>query len=437
MTDLKVTYLVLGQGVIGSYLADRFEKEKIDYAVLDVGVGINALIKASSTTSNVNSNLNNHRNSFLSKDAMTWGRGLMVVPQSEFDNLNFPIEMQTLNRSIDRISEKFLGRNLESFKPYKIKNEIFIDTLYVPPAVHQRFYYKKKKPAFQNHIALSISPVISGYDVDALDLISGQKIKINAKKIFVTIGAIEAVRLLLNSPNLFEGEETGIGKNLCDHVTMASVSVQTSNKSELRHLSPKSTKVRIHPRFYHDPGSLNGLGGFSFIDFNPAAMPESFMKRFSKRITRYELSPGSSIAKTLMETENSNQAFIEIRADPNGLIPHLRINFNVSDFFVNSFQKAMTQFINHLGSLNVDFDPNLEKVVVEPSKMFDSLHPTGVIPFRESPKSGEFGPDFQLNNHEGIYCFSTGMLPRAFSVQPTLTALAFADVYLTRSFESI
>ena len=436
MTDLVVERLILGQGVIGSYLANRFELENVNFAILDIANQIDALVGETTTQSNVNSGLARNRNTFTNPLGMVWGRGLMMIPEEEFNQSKIPLDSKSLRRSISVISQKFLGKNIEALQAYELNGATLIDTLCIPPKIHNSFFYKtrEKKCRFHDYAALSIKPTSSGYIVKAVNPSTRQTLDIQTKEVFIALGALESVRLLLNSRELFEGNETNIGRNLCDHVSMETVAISTSRVNTVSHLSPRNIKCRVYPRFLHQTSAKSDLGGFSFIDFNSKADKNSVREKVLRKASGYELSPGKSVAKTLLETERSETAFIELRSTSNNLIPKLHLQFTVTEKFLSEFYSAAFKFIEYLKSLNPDYLSDFDEEGVNQSQMFDSLHPTGVIPFLENPQVGEFGPDFQLHNHPGIYCFSTGMLPRAFSVQPTLTVIAFAENYLNHSF---
>ena len=436
MTDLAVERLILGDGIIGSYLANRFEDEKIKFAILDIASEVDSLMKATSTHSNINSNLAKHRNSFRNTSGLVWGRGLMMIPENEYLESTLPVDLESLRKSISTIVNNFLSKEIIALETYQSGENTFIDTLCIPRRIHDRFFYKDRDVKYKiyGQAAYSISPTKSGYKVKAVNPRSGKTLEIHTKEVFITLGALESVRLLLNSRELFDGKETNIGRNLSDHVSMETASISSSEMSTLKHLSPRNRMNRIHPRFMHQPIGEAGLGGFSFIDFDPKAKKSSLRDKLLRRASGYELSPGKSIAKTLLETEKSDAAFMELRPTSNDLIPDLHLEFNVSDKFITDFRFAANQFVEHLRSLNINSISDFDMQSISLQNMFDSLHPTGVIPFLDKPELGEFGADFQLHNHPGIYCFSTGMLPRAFSVQPTLTIMAFAEIYLTHSY---
>jgi hypothetical protein len=434
MIDLSTSRLVLGQGVIGSYLIDRFEREKLDYRVMDIGEGISELPKFTSTASNINCNLGASRNSFLSNSAMVWGRGLMMVPENEIIELEHPIATESFKKAIENVCQFFLDRNSSSLQTYKIEEHTLIDSLIIPKNKHDKFFLNKRKSLIADHMALEIIPEKTGFTVKAINMKTGSKINIHTRELFITLGAVETVRLLLNSKKLFNGEQTEIGQHWKDHVSCQTATVYLAQGKQLRHLSPRMGAVRKYPRFYHDPQDSDGFGGFSFLDFNPFAPSSRFKEKLKRNLSGYELATGHTTSKTLLETEESADCYMELREITKDSIPSLRLNFNVTEKFIDVLRKNSKQFTNHLKSSNAEIAESIDSNANLSDQLFDSLHPTGVLPVSDLPKVGGFNSDFEMHGNPGLFCFSTGLLPRAFSTQPTLSGIAFAEMYLTRLY---
>lgn len=435
--DLSTTRLVLGQGVIGSYLIERFDQENVEYVVMDVGEGIAELPQFTLTTSNINSNLGVFRNSFLSKKAMVWGRGLMKIPEHEYSESKHPITSETFKESIENACEFFLNRDSSLFQPYKIGDDTFIDSLIIPKKRHDEFFFRRSKSLIEGYMAIEIIPENVGFTVRSINLKTGSELKVFTRELFITLGCVETVRLLLNSKALFGGEQTEIGQNWTDHVSCETASIFLAKGDQLQHISPRKEDIRVYPRFYHDPqnsGGFFGRGGFSFLDFNPFAPPSSFKKRLQRKISKYELATGHAVSKILLETDRSEDSYMELSGKTNGKIPRIHLNLNISGKFIESLNDNTRNFLDYLRSKDVELTESLLSGESFSNRLFDSLHPTGVLPVSSSPKVGAFDSNFEMHGNPGLFCFSTGLLPRAFSVQPTLSGVAFADMYLTRLF---
>lgn len=436
MIDQIHDRVILGKGIIGTYLAEKFRHLGLKHLIVDIGSHQKLLEEHTIINSNINVTANKHRNSFHSRHALSWGRGLMMIPPQEWAFESIPIDYELIKTSTIHVASALGVRNSRKMEIYGEHNQL-INTVFPNQKIHDDLFYENRQENLNGFIAIQIRSKKINYEIDLLACESGKVQTIRSREIYITLGALESTRLLLNSPSLLDVNNSDIGQNLRDHISAVTSEVYGSMRGQLKALSPMVSEESFYPRYYHGATGVSRLQGFSFLDFDERRPNNRIPIRAIRKLSNTPLAYGNSVGKTLLETSKNANTFLALQKPGDSKIRKLELNFYVPDSDMIQLSEKGDEFKNYVIERGGRAKNILNGNPPRPADIYDSLHPTGVLPFKNSPKLGEFGPNFELAGSKGIFCLSTGLLPRSFSIQPTLTCMAFVEILLSRQFGGI
>jgi hypothetical protein len=238
---------------------------------------------------------------------------------------------------------------------------------------------------------------------------SNEDFDIQARRVFVCLGAIETTRILMNSAGVEQsGNAEELGRNLSDHLgfKIGSVSFESLRRwAPIVDYQVKLDGSRLWPRWAirNRPTKFESLRGFLY---------------FSN--TRKVNSKFCADLNLFIEVPNSSNRRIELAATRSHLarIPEIRISFEVSD---GEWQE-ISQFKDWLLD-QVSETQGVESVIAGHSFSKENLqttnHPSGTHPF-------------SIQSLPNVFPLSAGLLPRASATHPTLVSMAIAVATVNR-----
>ena len=427
--------LILGSGLVGTYMTSELAKSKKDYLVVDIGEYQNELIANTTIETNIEATGNGLRHSLYKKDSPPWGRGCMVIPTQEIENSDKILQSKNFFTSIQKVS-KWLGiAEFDLYKDYEIDGSNFIRTQYSPLKTNRMRFQPVRKNILLGCAATKIQLTKEKYVVKLINFTTGECFAIRANKIIIALGTWESARLLLNSEDLkiFRSKERVM--HFTDHLSMNTGDFEIPVRRFNHHLGIRNGKVKIHNRFYHKPDmqKRNPQGAISFLE--PSDRGEALLKRTFRRLLRNPVCVGQVVGKTMIETGDSDHLELSLGGETGLAMRQLHVKYVVSEETIGLLHEKAREFNSWLLSQGFKINQNFESKNQHFS-VYDSLHPSSLFKISQIPSEGDLNLDLNMHQHPNIYCVSSAVLPRAYSVQPTLTILALADLTVSKLIRS-
>lgn len=260
----------------------------------------------------------------------------------------------------------------------------------------------------------------------------GKSLKLKAKKVILSAGAIHSPQLLLKSastiwPNGLANQSDQVGRNLMFHGSEI-YAIWAPKKLSRQGLQKKSLSIRD---FYIHAGRRLGYiqsMGLNAGRGNIAGFIKDMLRRYglrNERLLSLIAKVPSHIVAWILGEASIFAAVIEDDADPNN-----RIQLNSAEPNGASFSYTITDdlrerantlykvFSKHMGNWRV--------FKISPMLEYNSGHPSGTCRFGHDPASSVLDANCKSHDIDNLYVVDASFMPRSGAVNPSLTIAANA-----------
>ncbi len=250
---------IIGGGAAGLYIADKL-KNKDDLVLIESGDinkyrkdNKNHKFRMSKKSSHI---LNTDQVAGLGGNTNIWGGQLLPFSSNDINKENgWPFEIDEISTNYSKVSKELLGNDINYFSKTFIEKftgrrlidldnanlKIHISSWLKEPNFKKIFRkLRRRTNILDNYFVNNIKYTKSGYfELSCSN--SSIKRKILAKKVVITSGAIQSVRLLLNSSlNKNLQIKNNLGKGFMDHSAIDFIKLDVKNRfSFLREFNTK------------------------------------------------------------------------------------------------------------------------------------------------------------------------------------------------------
>ena len=445
---------IIGGGAAGLYLANKLNDKN------------NLILIESGNNNKFNRNKKNHKFimhensknklytdqvSGMGGNTNIWGGQLLPFTKNDINKKNgWPIEWNEISGIYKSITKELLNENIKFYSKEYIQKStktkiiksnqndfnIHVSSWLKEPNF-KKIYLKKiinKVDILSEHFVDCIS-----YDQDKnfklYCLKDNNKIIIKAKKVIVACGAIQSVRLLLNSSknnNLFKNKN--IGKNFMDHACMKLTKINVKNRFQFLSLfnskfTSKGNKLSIRLSAsdnYIKNNEVNISGMFMIMP------PRNILKRviniitilFTIKFLRFIYKPfGEIILTFLVEQKEISKNNIDLTK--NGIpIINWHIDKKEVDIIKDFANRILSnKEVNKLIKNNYEIPD--DNIIF--SKIEDNNHPMGGATMHIDKNKRVVDSNLEFVGCKGLFVCSTAIFPSGSHSNPTMTLLAFAN----------
>ena len=444
---------IIGGGAAGLYLANKLNNKN------------NIILIESGQNNKFNRNNKNHRfimhknlKHKLSSDQVSgmggntniWGGQLLPFTKNDINkNKGWPIEWEEISVIYKSIIKELLNENIEFYSQKYIEKSTrtkIIKSNQINFNIHasswlrepnfKRKYFKKvfnKIDILSEHFVDSIK-----YEKDKFYklfcLKDHNKKIIKAKKVIIACGAIQSVKLLINSSrnnNLLKNKN--IGKNFMDHGAIQFSKLRVKNRFHFLSLfnskfTSNGNKLSIRLSASHNylkNGNANISGMFMIIP------PRNIFKRIINILTvistikflRFVYKPfGEIVLCFLVEQKETLKNNIDLTKNGTPLI-----NWRIDEKEVNTVRDFAKKILSNkevrkLIKSNFEI-PDRNTIF---SKMTDNNHPMGGALMHIDKDKRVVDSNLEVVGCKGLFVCSTAIFPSGSHSNPTMTLLAFA-----------
>ena len=451
-TDI-FNFAIIGGGAAGLYLANKLkENEKV------------ALIESGSKNKYTE---NKNHNYFMSKNSLhkisinhftgiggntnKWGGQLLPFSENDINKSNgWPIEFEELSENYTKITKELLGqefnfnsiKNIVSFKKLKIfdlSNSNF--KMHVSAALREKNFKKLFLKKIKKKLKIIDNCYVNylEYDNDGFYKIyceNKDSIKIiRSKKIIITCGAIQSVRLLMNSAicgNL--KNNINFGKGFMDHLATSKLKLKLKNRFKFlsffntKYL-PNGNKISLRLSASDDYIKKYNYNISATIKVNsPKSLIGKFINLISITLTKdifnFIYKPfGEVVLCFFVEQKISKEKNITLNPAGNPILSWLKDDKEVKQIQV--FQKIIIESLIKNNFIEDSEEVlNNEKIINELS---GNNHPMGGAIMHKEKRKSVVDSNLQVIGNKDLYLCSTAIFPSGSFSNPTMTLLAFAN----------
>lgn len=447
-------YAIIGGGTAGLFLANKLKKDK------------NLIVIESGPKKTYEKNHNNFKYKMKKNDfyklhtdqiagiggnTNIWGGQLLPFTKNDINKeKGWPFELEKIESDFEEVSKELFGQKINFYsKPFieKITNLplIELEDQYLRTHISARLREPNFKKLYFNKIKLDIDFLYKSF-VNKIDKKEGlffihckneknvYKI-IKSENVIITCGAIQSVRLLINSCNecnLFSNDNLGNG--FIDHTTVIFQKLNVINRfSFLRMFNTKYLNnghkigVRISASEKYIKKSKQNISGMIMVD-----QPKSFVKKILNLITifltkdlfKFIYKPfGEIILCFIVEQITSNDKNLKISKEGTQYL-----NWNIHKNEVNTIQDFGRKVLNNLTQRKLIMQPvRLKESDVILSKMHSTNHPMGGAIMHYDQKKSVVNNNLEVIGCRDLYICSTAVFPSGSHSNPTMTLLALAN----------
>ena len=453
-TEKVFDIAIIGGGAAGLYLANKL-KNKDNLILIESGK-INKFNRNNKNHKYImpkssKHKLNTDHVSGIGGNTNIWGGQLLPFTKNDInEKKGWPLKWSEISAIYRSITKELLKENIKFYSQKFIEKSTrtkIIKSNQIDFNVHVSSWLKE--PNFKNKYLKKIInkiDILSEHYVDSIKYEEGnfyklfclkgnnQKI-IKAKKVIITCGAIQSVRLLLNSVNtnnLFKNKN--IGKNFMDHGAIQFTKLKVKNRLQFQSLF--NTKFTSNGNKL----SIRLSASDNFISTNKANIsgmfmilpPKNIFKRILNIITimltikilRFVYKPFGEIALCFLVEQEANLKN-NIDLTKNGLPI---INWKISEKEVNTIEDFARVILNNekirkMIKSNYEFP---DKNIIF-SKMTDNNHPMGGASMHIDREKRVVDSNLEVVGLKGMFVCSTAIFPSGSHSNPTMTLLAFAN----------
>jgi len=445
---------IIGGGAAGLYLADKL-KNKDNLILIESGRNNKF------SRNNKNHKFIMHKNlkhklttdhiSGMGGNTNIWGGQLLPFTKNDINEIKgWPIEWDEISNVYKSITKELLKENIEFYSKEYIEKSTrtkIIKTNHIDFNVHASSWLKE--PNFRKKYFKQICnkiDILSEHFVDSIGyeknkfynlfcIKDNNKIIIKAKKVIIACGAIQSVRLLLNSSNINNLlKNKNIGKSFMDHAAIQFLKLKVKNRFHFLSLfnskfttNGNKLSIRISAsENYINTDKANISAMFMIIP------PRNIIKRIINIITiiltikflKFIYKPFGEIALCFIveqkEILNNN-----IDLTKNG-IPI--INWRIDQKEVNTIQDfakiiLRDKEVRKLIKSNFKL-PDKNKIF---SNTTDNNHPMGGAAMHVDKDKRVVDSNLEVVGCKGLFVCSTAVFPSGSHSNPTMTLLALAN----------
>ena len=445
---------IIGGGASGLYLANKLNNKK-DLILIESG-HINKFNRNNKNLKfimhkNTKHKLNTDQVSGIGGNTNIWGGQLLPFTKNDINKKNgWPLEWEEISEIYKSITRELLNENIKFYSQEYIENSTktkIVESNQIEFNVHLSSWLKEpnfkklylKKIMNKNDILSECFVDSIGYEKDKYYnlycLKYNNKITIRAKKVIIACGAIQSVRLLLNSSktnNLLKNKN--IGKNFMDHAAIQFTKLKVKNR--FKFLSLFNTKftsngnkvsIRLSASDKYLKNNKANISGFFMV-----IPPRNIFKRFINIITvlftmkflRFIYKPfGEILLCFLIEQKEiiKNDIYLSKNKIPiiNWHINKKEINTIIDFANIILSNKEVRKLIKN----NYKFP---ESNIIF-SKTTDNNHPMGGASMHIDKNKRVVDSNLEVDGCKGLFVCSTAIFPSGSHSNPTMTLLAFAN----------
>ena len=445
---------IIGGGAAGLYLANKL-REKENIILIESG-GIYKYTKNNPNHNYFISKKSSHKIkidhfSGIGGNTSKWGGQLLPFSENDINKLNgWPMDFKDLAENYENISKELLGQSINFYSLTNIVNSNKLNIFNLNNKnlrIHVSGWLRKKnfKKLFFKFIKNKIT-IMDNYYVDYLENNENGFYKIycknknstkviRAQKVVITCGAIQSVRLLMNSISCGNiRKNINLGKGFMDHATISKLRLVLKNRYKF--LSLFNTKYLSNGNKL----SIRISASDTFLkesDYNISAMikvnpPKNFFKRFinlitvvlTKDILNFIYKPfGEVVLCFFIEQKISKTKNIFINSDGFPILQWVKDEKEVEQ--LQKFQKIIIKsFLENDFIEESSYYLNNEQII---NDIKGNNHPMGGAIMHNEEKKSVVDPNLQIIGCENLYLCSTAIFPSGSFSNPTMTLLAFAD----------
>tara|TARA_A100001035_G_scaffold84975_1_gene65955 strand:+ start:209 stop:1615 length:1407 start_codon:yes stop_codon:yes gene_type:complete len=445
---------IIGGGAAGLYLANKLNNKK-DLILIESGpsnkFNRNNRNHKFIMHKNTKHKLNTDQVSGIGGNTNIWGGQLLPFTKNDINKKNgWPIEWEEISEIYKSITKELLNENIKFYSQEYMENSTKTKTLkskQIEFNVHLSSWLKE--PNFKKLYLKKImnkNDILSEYYVDFIGyeknkyyelycLKDNNKIIIRAKKVIIACGAIQSVRLLLNSSkinNLLKNKN--IGKNFMDHAAIKFTKLKVKNRFKFLSLfntkfTSNGNKVSIRlsaSAKYLKNNKANISGMFMIIP------PGNIFKRliniitmiFTRKFLGFIYKPfGEIVLCFLVEQKNTIKNKIDLTKNGMPII-----NWHIDKQEINVIKDFAKKILSNkevrkLIKNNYKF-PNRNIIF---SKTTDNNHPMGGALMHIDKNKRVVDSNLEVDGCKGLFVCSTAIFPSGSHSNPTMTLLAFAN----------
>jgi len=454
-------HVVLGDGPVGrSLVLHLLARDKYSRVLhIDAGKHLRHLNSLQNVSTNISYEAFIRQPSFNKKASeYQWAGGCQGWPEferkSNRQDAGLLTDIEVLNRGYQKAAELFgisnfdFNKNLpiEKFtrkrfeKKYSMnKSDSFFACAVIPIdfTLENRIREETQSPRYHritDQISIKLRPNLDHVIVSTYNPTDSNIESYLGTNIYVTLGAIESTRLILNSQDeLGMKLNPHLGKHLSDHLSLGIGQFETDKLGELMYLFGRisNKNQQLWPR-QHFTSELYRLNYFAHLDqFKPKQTQITKFKILRKlEFNKYSKSiPISGFAdlNLFFEKRNDDTSSISLAGENNSVIPNLDIKFNIDSSELESIKKAISITKDFFTSnYDIKFQESFNLNDLALTEIYSGVHPSGTLRMSQSIEDGVVNPKCELWGHENIKLFSSAVFLRASSIHPTFLSIALA-----------
>ena len=444
---------IIGGGAAGLYIADKLEN-KSDLIIIESGDrnkyqkdNINHKFQMSKKSPHI---LNTDQVSGLGGNTNLWGGQLLPFTSDDINKENgWPFGIDELSENYSNIAKNLLGQNINYFSKNFIERfinrkfiyendenfNIHISSWLREPNFKKIFGYLKRKILILDNFFVNNIEYINEEYYELKCSNSFLTKKIHAKKVVIACGAIQSVRLLMNSTlknKSFINKKLGYG--FMDHAAINFIKLDVKNRFVfLREFNTKylsngnKLSIRMSASRKYLIKNKTNISGMIMV-FPPKNLIKRLLNIISTLLTmnliNFIYKPFGEIYLCFHVEQKANK-FKYIKVDKNG---NPIITWNVDSKEIETVKEfgqiILKNFKQKELIKNIPEIPNLENII---SKITDNNHPMGgaLMHFDEAKRVVD--SNLEVLGFKGLYLCSTAIFPSGSHSNPTMTLLALAD----------
>ena len=446
-------FAIIGGGAAGLYIASKL-KNKSDLIIIESGDknkyskdNINHKFEVLKNSSH---NLNTDQVAGLGGNTNLWGGQLLPFTKDDINKKNgWPFDCEELSSNYSTITKELLGQNINYFSRNYIEgifNRKLIDLENKELKVHisswlkepnfKKIYkdIKRKIKILDNFFVKNIKYNNEGYyELECSNLFISKIIY--AKKVVIACGAIQSVRLLINSSISNNSIiKNNLGKGFMDHSAINFIKLNVNNRFLfLKEFNTKilsngnKLSIRMSASSQYLIRKRSNISGMILV-----LTPKNIIKRIlnvissllSINLMNFVYKPFGEIYLCFHVEQEPNK-FKYIKVNKNGN-PIIRWNIDEKEVeSVKDFGKIILKCLKKKKLIrNIPKIPSSKYIF---SKMTDNNHPMGGAVMHLDKNKRVVDSNLEIIGHKGLYLCSTAVFPSGSHSNPTMTLLALAD----------
>ncbi len=471
----KTKICIIGCGTYGAYLLNRLTEsfgEKVEIIVVEVGdKNVKNEEEIGITSRSIFSKASKDGRYFgLGGTSNRWGGQILFFDDRDNPNNNADWNkiIQINNTYREKVVEKLLGKN--KFDHY-LKEDTGDTKIGIWLKYGKRNLFKSIKKEKLKNVVFHLNCRVTDFnlkdgkisEITCKNLTKGE-IKIKADHFFLTAGAIESCRLLMELNNKYKIlNNSDLGKHFGDHLSV--------ELFKIKNQKPSLNAIDLLPRVYK--GNLitkrlvvstkDGIIGYLHPIFNKEVKVFSSLKQllFGKQKNSFKLSElftglvflfrfllNYLFLKKMYAHNNNWSLQLDIEQpfpNKNNLTllnekdrfgqKAISINWNVEKQDIKAISEIKRSIEKLLKQNGLSFTP-VYNPDVPTSKVEDIYHPVGFIRMGEDSKS-VLSMNCLVKGTSNLYHFSTAMFPSAKSINPTAAGFCFIESHLENDLEFV